>query len=74
MVIVKLNLTLIDQLGDDEIRIEIKESSTFDSIIDIIGLEKESVGMVIKNGRWAPLECTVEPNDKLELFPHLEGG
>jgi len=43
-------------------------------MIDMIGIEKESVGMVIKNGRWTPIDCTVEANDKIELFPHLEGG
>lgn len=74
MVIVKLNLTLINQSGDDELEIELKGSVAFNRIVEIVGIEKESVGMVIKNGRWAPLDCTVEPNDKLEIFPHLEGG
>ncbi|MCR3954838.1 MAG: hypothetical protein NUK57_00990 [Gudongella sp.] len=74
MVIVKLNLTLINQSGEEELKIELKDSVTFNHIIEIVGIEKESVGMVIKNGRWAPLDCTVEPNDKLEIFPNLDGG
>lgn len=74
MVTVKLNLTLINQSGDEEFRIDIENSMSFEQMIDIIGIEKESVGMVIKNGRWTPIDCTVEANDKIELFPHLEGG
>jgi len=30
--------------------------------------------MVLKNGKWAPLDCIIEQNDEVQLFPHLEGG
>ena len=74
MITIRLNLTLINQSGDDEVKIELENSMTFDQLIKRIGIEKDSVGMVIKNGRWAQLDCSVEENDSFELFPHLEGG
>lgn len=72
--IVKLNLTLVKLVGKKEFKLNIKGSKALNEILDEINLSKNDIGMVIKNDRWAPLDCLVEENDVVQLFPHLEGG
>lgn len=74
MVTLKLNLTLIDIIGKKEIKLNLKNSRTLLDILDEISLPPDEIGMVLKNGKWAPLNCTIEQNDEVQLFPHLEGG
>ena len=74
MVTLKLNLTLIDIIGKKEIKLNLKNSRSLFDILDEIGLPHDEIGMVLKNGRWAPLDCIIEQKDEVQLFPHLEGG
>ena len=74
MVNIKLNLTLIKIIGKKEINLELESSMTLNDVLDEIGLSHDDIGMVLRNGRWAPLDCIVEENDVVQLFPHLEGG
>lgn len=74
MVTLKLNLTLIDIIGKKEIKLNLKNSRTLLDILDEISLPHDEIGMVLKNGKWAPLDCIIEQNDEVQLFPHLEGG
>ncbi len=74
MVTLKLNLTLIDITGKKEIKLNLENSRTLLDILDEIGLPHDEIGMVLKNGKWVPLNCTIEQNDEVQLFPHLEGG
>lgn len=74
MVTIKLNLILIKQINKKEIELSFTGSKTLGEVLDEIGLCKDEIGMIIKNGRWAPLDCRIEENDVIQLFPHLEGG
>lgn len=74
MVHIKLNLTLIKITGKKEINLEIESSRKLNDVLNEIGLSHDDIGMVLRNGRWAPLDCIVEENDVFQLFPHLEGG
>lgn len=74
MVHIKLNLTLIKIIGKKEINLELDSSKKLNDVLHEIGLSQNEIGMVIRNGRWAPLDCIIEENDVVQLFPHLEGG
>lgn len=74
MVHIKLNLTLIKLINKKELEINIKGSKALKEVLDEIGLDISEIGMILKNGRWAPLDCVIEENDIVQLFPHLEGG
>ena len=74
MVHIKLNLTLIKLINKKELEINIHGSKALGEVLEEIGLDISEIGMVLKNGRWAPHECVIEENDTVQLFPHLEGG
>lgn len=74
MVYIKLNLSLIKLINKKELELNIQCTSTLKEVLDEIGLSYSEIGMVLKNGRWAPLDCVIEENDTVQLFPHLEGG
>lgn len=74
MVTVRLNLALIKIAGSKEFEIPIENPSKLNVVLDNLGIEKSSVGIIIKNGRWAPLDCTIVEDDILDIFPHLDGG
>lgn len=74
MITVKLNLTLINIIGKKFIELDVQSPKKLTEIISEIGLLQSDVGMVLKNNRWAPMDCMIEENDVIQLFPHLEGG
>lgn len=74
MVTIKLNLTLINSAGKEELTIEIERPAPLTDIFMEIGISEEEVGMVIKNGRWSPIECIIAKDDEIQLFPVLSGG
>ncbi|MGD9568774.1 MAG: MoaD/ThiS family protein [Sedimentibacter sp.] len=74
MVIVKLNLSLIKLVNKKKLELNIQGPKTLNEVLNEIGLSQNDIGMVLKNGRWAPLDCLIEENDTVQLFPHLEGG
>lgn len=74
MVYIKLNLTLIKLINKKEFELNIQDSRTLNEVLGEIGLCQSDIGMVLKNGRWAPPDCVIEENDVVQLFPHLEGG
>lgn len=74
MVTIKLNLTLIKLVGKKELEFSYKDSKILSVVLDEIGLSPDEIGMVIKNDRWVSIDCLIEENDVVQLFPHLEGG
>lgn len=72
--IVKLNLSLIKISGKKEFEVSFKGSRSLTEVLNEVGLSKKDIGLVIKNDRWAPLDCIIDENDVVQLFPHLEGG
>ncbi|WP_312815799.1 hypothetical protein [Sedimentibacter sp.] len=74
MITIKLNLTLIYIVGKKVIELDVKCPVSLHELISKVGLTQSDIGMIIKNGRWTPMDCIVEENDVIQLFPHLEGG
>ena len=75
MAIVRLNLTLKKYIQNQElVEVRIKNDTPLQTILEQIGLPEEEVGLVIRNGRWEPRNCTVRMEDELNIFPILSGG
>jgi len=74
MVTIKLNLNLIKSVGKKELSLNINGPKPLKYLLDEIGLSQKSIGMIIKNNKWAPLDCIIDENDEVQIFPHLEGG
>jgi sulfur carrier protein ThiS len=71
---IRLNLTLIKYINKEEFTVTIGEAACLSDVLDEAGIPLSEVGMVIKNGKWASLDCKVTDNDTVELFPFLSGG
>lgn len=71
---VHLNLTLIKYKNKKEFEVVIEQPAHLTDILCEAGIPPNEVGLVIKNGKWAPINCEVTDNDTIELFPHLSGG
>ncbi|HHV18084.1 MAG TPA: hypothetical protein GXZ27_04420 [Thermoanaerobacterales bacterium] len=74
MVKIRVNLSLKEYTNNTDIEINIDQQVPLTEILDKLGIPEEQVGMVIKNGKWAPKSCNVSNNDTIELFPQLSGG
>jgi len=74
MVTIELNLTLANTIGAKVVHLEIDEPKSLSDVLKMINLSIEDVGMVIKNNVWSPLQCIIEENDHIQLFPVLQGG
>ena len=75
MAIVRLNLTLKKYNQNEEfLEVRIQQDTPLKTVLGQIGLPEEEVGLIIRNGRWQPRECTVREDDELDLFPILSGG
>lgn len=71
----RLNLTLKKYSQNEElVEVRIQKDTPLQAVLEQIGLPVEEVGLVIRNGRWAPRECTVGEDDELNLFPIISGG
>ena len=75
MAIVRLNLTLKKYSQNKEfMEVRIRKDTPLQTVLGQIGVPEEEVGLVIRNGRWQPRNCTVGEKDELDLFPILYGG
>ena len=74
MVKIHLNLSLIEYTKAKYIEIELEHDTPLLDILKQIGVPPDEVGIIIKNGRWAPKSSIVSNNDTIELFPQLSGG
>jgi len=72
---VRLNLTLKKYSQNEElVEVRIQKDTPLKTLLGQIGLPVEEVGLIIRNGRWESIECTVREEDELDLFPFLCGG
>jgi sulfur carrier protein ThiS len=75
MAVVRLHLTLIEMAGDKkELTIDARQPVLLEELLDRLGVPKEQVGIVIRNGRWEVMDCMIHEDDVVELFPVLSGG
>jgi len=71
---IKLNLSLVEYTNSKNIKLNIEKDTPILNVLDELGIPEEQIGMIIKNGKWAPKSCTVSNDDVIELFPQLQGG
>ena len=70
---VKLFATFRD--GRQKIQvIDLPESSTANEVINILGIIRSAVAILLINGRDAALNTKLAENDTVSLFPPIGGG
>jgi sulfur carrier protein ThiS len=75
MAIVRLHLTLIEIAGGHkELTVDTRQPVLLEKLLDRLGVPKEQVGIIIRNGRWEVMDCMISEDDVIELFPVLSGG
>ena len=74
MIELEYNLMLAELAGKSRETLAIGASLTLPELEARLGFPPDSVGMLLLNGVWAPLESVIRVGDFVELYPHLEGG
>lgn len=74
MVTMKLHLYLINFTNKEEIEITVKETMKIEELLQDIGIPKDEVGIITKNGRWVTTKSLISDGDHIEIFPYLLGG
>lgn len=74
MVNIRVHLTLTRFYSKNVIALDIEHPVLLVDILNQLGIPSDEVGMVVKNGKWEPVECEVSDNDSIEVFPILSGG
>ena len=64
-----------DHAGIDEKQcIDLKEGSTVENLIEIIGIPIDDIKLIFVNGRHANIYKILAENDRVGLFPPVGGG
>ncbi len=72
-IIVKLFATFRD--GREKVQVlDLPEGSTPNEVIDILGIARSAVAILLVNGRDGTLETKLVENDTISLFPPIGGG
>jgi molybdopterin converting factor small subunit len=75
MVKIKVKLFATLRLGrGKEIELDIKEGSTVEEVIKIVGIELKEIAIILRNGKDADLGTQLENGDILSIFPAVGGG
>jgi len=75
MAIVRLHLTLIEMAeGRQNILVEDGKSVRLTTLLDRLGVPYDEVGIVVRNRKMDDIDCMIDPDDVVELFPILSGG
>ncbi len=75
MAIVRLNLTLIEMAGGTkEVTVNEEKPVALTTILDGLGVPREEVGIIVKNRKMDDIDCMIDKEDVVELFPVLSGG
>jgi molybdopterin converting factor small subunit len=75
MVKIKVKLFATLRLGrGKEIELDIKEGTTVEEVIKIVGIELKEIAIILRNGRDAALSTQLEDGDILSIFPAVGGG
>ncbi len=70
---VKLFATFRD--GRQKIQVlDLPESETTDDVINILGISRSEVAILLINGRDGTLDTKLVENDTISLFPPIGGG
>ena len=75
MATVRLNLTLIDMArGKKELVLTEQTPVSLKTILGRLGVPQEEVGIIVRNRKTDDIDCMIDKEDVVELFPILSGG
>lgn len=75
MAIVRFNLTLIEMAGGTkEITVNERKPVSLTTILNRLGVPPEEVGIIVRNRKMDEIDCLIDKEDVVELFPMLSGG
>ncbi|NLM47132.1 MAG: hypothetical protein GX200_10085 [Firmicutes bacterium] len=70
-----LHLTLRKHDEEKEIELSLQEPMPLLSFLESRQIPADQVGLVVRNGRWEDKNtCLIHNDDRIELFPFLQGG
>ncbi|MCE5264204.1 MAG: MoaD/ThiS family protein [Deltaproteobacteria bacterium] len=75
MAVIRLHLTLIEMAGGQkELTVDAREPVALPAVLDRLGVPHEEVGIIVRNRRREDIDCMIQDEDVVELFPILSGG
>ncbi len=74
MIELEYNLMLAEMAGKNRETLDIGASLTLPELEARLGFPPDSVGMLLINGVWAPLDSVIKDGDFVQVYPHMEGG
>ena len=73
----QVTIKLFAYFRDNRFREEVQEiavDTQVGDIVDGLGIDREEVGVLMRNSRHCSFETTLNPNDILAIFPVVGGG
>ncbi|MBN2338222.1 MAG: hypothetical protein JXP48_06745 [Acidobacteria bacterium] len=74
MIELEYNLMLAELAGRSGETLHIGAPLPLPELEARLGFPPDSVGMLLINGVWAPLDSVIRDGDFVQLYPHMEGG
>ena len=75
MAVVRLHLTLIEMAGGrKELTIDAQQPVLLTTLLAQLGVPEEEVGIIVRNRKRDEIDCMIQDEDVVELFPILSGG
>ena len=75
MAVIRLHLTLIEMAGGKkELMVDAQKPVSLTTLLDRLGVPQEEVGIIVRNRRRDEIDCLIQDEDVVELFPILSGG
>jgi hypothetical protein len=75
MAVIRLHLTLIEMAGGKkELAVDAQKPVMLTTLLDRLGVPQEEVGIIVRNRRRDEIDCMIQDEDVVELFPILSGG
>jgi hypothetical protein len=75
MATVRLHLNLIDLAGGTkELVVDAKSPVVLTTLLDCLGVPHDEVGLIVRNRKGDVIDCLIQEEDVVELFPFLSGG
>lgn len=75
MAVIRLHLTLIEMAGGrKELIVDAVKPVSLAALLNKLGVPEEEVGIIVRNRRRDEVDCMIQDEDVVELFPILSGG
>jgi hypothetical protein len=75
MAVIRLHLTLIEMAGGKkELMVDAQKPVSLAALLDRLGVPQEVVGIIVRNRKREDIDCLIQDEDFVELFPILSGG